>query len=215
CDLGFAKPIGVSEEEAGESTCGTPQYMSPEQAKGAIDLDIRSDIYSLGATLFHMVTGDVPFKGTDNMEVMAKQVLEELKSSDVKNRKISRHMHYFIEKMMAKDKDLRYSSPREVVEEIESVVAGFKSLQFDPTQGSSKVIDGMAEFADPRARAAPARADGTRSSTSAPRGPMTPLELMRRRRIEGRTKKLPPPAPGGKGKYPSDPDTGFHFGRKR
>ncbi|MBI3272222.1 MAG: serine/threonine protein kinase [Planctomycetes bacterium] len=213
CDLGFAKPIGTPEEEAGESTCGTPQYMSPEQAQGARDLDIRSDIYSLGATLFHMITGDVPFKGTDNMEIMAKQVLEELKSSEVKNRKISRHVHYFIEKMMAKEKDLRYETARQVIEEIEAQVEGFKSLQYNPPpeRESTRIIDGMGDLKDGPRRGGAARPE-PRPAGDAPRAPLSAMELMRRRRLDALSKKAPPP---GKGKPASDSDTGFHFGRKR
>jgi serine/threonine-protein kinase len=132
CDLGFAKPItadGIAEEE---TTCGTVQYISPEQARGAGDVDIRADIYSLGATLYHMVVGEVPFSGEDSMEVMAKQVLEDLANPRSKNRTVSTHLHYFIEKMMAKERDIRYQSPEEIIEDIESQIMGKKTLTFNP-----------------------------------------------------------------------------------
>jgi serine/threonine protein kinase len=130
-DLGFAQPIVSGVDAAGEAdvTCGTPEYMSPEQARGQRDVDIRSDIYALGASLYHMVLGEVPFKGTDSVDVMAKQVLAELYSPRVKQR-LSRHMHYFLEKMMAKEKDIRYQSPKEMVADIEAQIDGFRSLQF-------------------------------------------------------------------------------------
>lgn len=131
CDLGFAQPIAGGLAAFGEAdvTCGTPQYMSPEQASGRRDVDIRSDIYALGATLYHMVLGDVPFKGADSLDVMAKQVLTELYTPGVKQR-LSRHMHYFIEKMMAKEKDIRYQSPQEMAEDIGAQITGLRSLQF-------------------------------------------------------------------------------------
>ncbi|NUN50374.1 MAG: serine/threonine protein kinase [Candidatus Brocadiae bacterium] len=130
-DLGFAKPIGSQEEPEG-TTSGTPQYMSPEQAQGQASIDVRSDLYSLGATLYHMVLGDVPFKGGDNMEVMAAQVLQDLQTSETKSGKISRHMHFFLEKLMAKDKEIRYQTPREAIEDMRGQWEGMKSLQFNP-----------------------------------------------------------------------------------
>jgi serine/threonine-protein kinase len=144
CDLGFAKPLGghVAGAATEDVTCGTPQYMSPEQAQGEAALDIRSDIYALGATLYHMALGTLPFKGTDNMEIMAKQVLESLDSAEVKSRKISKHMHYFIERMMSKDKDFRYQSPQEMVEDIETQMEGWRTLQFNPDEVETS-LDGF------------------------------------------------------------------------
>ncbi|HZN61856.1 MAG TPA: serine/threonine-protein kinase [Planctomycetota bacterium] len=133
-DLGFAKPVGKAGAPESETTSGTVQYMSPEQARGQADLDARADIYSLGATLYHMVMGQVPFSGGDSLEVMAKHVLEALNSTEIKNRRFSKHLHYFIERMMTKDKALRYQSPKELIEDIQSQMEGFSSLEFKPEQ---------------------------------------------------------------------------------
>jgi serine/threonine protein kinase len=133
-DLGFAKPIagdGATDDYEAE-TCGTVQYISPEQAKGKADVDIRADIYSLGATLYHLVIGQTPFTGKDSTEVMAKQVMENLDAHKLKGGRISMHMHYFIEKMMAKDRDIRYQSAADVVGDIEAVLAGAADLQYNP-----------------------------------------------------------------------------------
>ena len=132
-DLGFAMDIAAdgSAQEDEETTSGTVQYMSPEQARGQ-GLDVRADIYSLGATLYHMIMGELPFTGKDSMEVMAKQVMEALSSTAIKNRRISKHMHYFIERMMSKDKDLRYATPKEMVEDITEQIEGFRSLEYHP-----------------------------------------------------------------------------------
>jgi serine/threonine-protein kinase len=132
-DLGFAQPIGKAPSGAkSETTCGTAIYMSPEQAMGRLDLDIQSDIYSLGATLYHMVMGKVPFQSRDDMEVIAKHVLESLNSAEVKNRGLSPLMLYFIERMMAKEKELRYSNPAELIEDLQAQIKGFESLFYKP-----------------------------------------------------------------------------------
>ena len=60
-DLGFATRIGEQAKKPSDSTLGTVQYISPEQALGQQDLDVRSDIYSLGATLYQLVVGQLPF----------------------------------------------------------------------------------------------------------------------------------------------------------
>lgn len=148
CDLGFAQPIRSEPGgAAAETTSGTAHYMSPEQAQGERDIDIRSDIYSLGATLYHMVIGETPFRGTDNLELMASHVLNELDSSEVKNRRLSRHMHYFIERMMAKDKEMRYRDPKELMEDIGSQLEGFRTTQVQHTRTPNR---GRTSGPDPR-----------------------------------------------------------------
>ena len=145
-DLGFAKPVGSSSAApAAETTSGTVQYMSPEQARGQAELDARADIYSLGASLYHMVRGEVPFAGTDSLEVMAKQVLEALNSSEIKNRRISKHLHYFIERMMTKDPALRYQTPAELIEDIRSQMEGLSSMEFKPEHRpvTTRIMQGL------------------------------------------------------------------------
>ena len=130
-DLGFATSAGTSGDDS-ETTVGTVAYISPEQARGQGDLDVRSDIYSLGATLYQLVVGDLPFGGDSNQDILAAQILESLSSEVLKSRKISPHMHYFIEKMMAKERDIRYQDPAELIADIEEQMRGKKSLQFNP-----------------------------------------------------------------------------------
>ena len=139
-DLGFAQAMDGSGGQDEDTTSGTVQYMSPEQARGQSDLDVRADIYSLGATLYHLVMGELPFSGGDSMEVMAKQVMEALNSGNMKNVGVSKHMNYFIERMMSKDKDLRYATPRELVEDINEQIDGFKSLEYKPDEDQQSSI---------------------------------------------------------------------------
>jgi len=79
CDFGLAR--STTDETRMTQTgimMGTPHYVSPEQARGEKDVDIRSDIYSLGATLYHLVTGTTPFTGSTAAVVMSKHLSEEL-----------------------------------------------------------------------------------------------------------------------------------------
>lgn len=103
---------------------GTPCYMSPEQAKGKRDLDFRSDIYSLGATLYRTLVGDVPFEGGSAMEIATKHVMEPLVPPRVRNSAISPQASKLIEIMMAKSEDDRQCSWDEVVSDIDQVLRG-------------------------------------------------------------------------------------------
>ena len=79
CDLGLARREDVDESELYEAgkALGSPRYMSPEQAKSGGAVDGRSDIYSLGVTFFHMLTGQAPFDAETSRDLMRKHVFEE------------------------------------------------------------------------------------------------------------------------------------------
>jgi predicted Ser/Thr protein kinase len=80
CDMGLAKHVQTDDTQLTVTgmTMGSPHYISPEQARGGADADIRSDIYSLGATLYHIVTGQTPFSGTSAAVVITKHLTEEV-----------------------------------------------------------------------------------------------------------------------------------------
>ncbi|GAB4148772.1 MAG: hypothetical protein Fur0037_17100 [Planctomycetota bacterium] len=115
-DLGFAVEGGGGEAE---TTAGTVHYIAPEQARGAAGLDVRADIYSLGATLYHLVTGSLPFRGGSSEEVLAKQVREALSGSEIRALGLSPQVHYFIEKMMAKEREIRFQDPGQLRDEVD------------------------------------------------------------------------------------------------
>ncbi len=127
-DLGFCMMVGITEETEG-TTVGTVGYISPEQARGGSNLDIRSDIYSLGVSLYHMVVGETPFSGETDLEVMGKQIMQALKSDRLKALNISPTVHFIIEKMMAKDREMRFQHPDEIVKEISAYL---ESVAFEP-----------------------------------------------------------------------------------
>ncbi len=119
-DLGFAG-AGMEGRANADTTLGTPAYLAPEQAMGEDDLDARADIYSLGATLYHLVVGALPFEGETDEEVLRKQILAGLSGKALKGGDVSPRLHYIIEKMMAKDREVRYASPAELIADIEGM----------------------------------------------------------------------------------------------
>jgi eukaryotic-like serine/threonine-protein kinase len=128
-DLGFATAEATRCAE--QQSVGTVAYLSPEQACGGAAADIRSDIYSLGISLFHILVGRLPFQGSDDQETLRKQVMESLSSPELKGRGISPHTHYFIEKMVAKDAKARYQSWAELIDDIRAQLAGRDDLDFE------------------------------------------------------------------------------------
>jgi serine/threonine-protein kinase len=125
CDLGLAISAGTG---AGESTAGTAQYIAPEQATAETGLDVRSDIYALGVSLYQLILGKLPFEGETNQETIARRLLDELRSKDLKSIGISPLVHYFIQKMMAMEREVRYQDPEELIEDVESQIQGSRSM---------------------------------------------------------------------------------------
>jgi eukaryotic-like serine/threonine-protein kinase len=129
-DLGFAAQKDERTSSEG-SAVGTVAYLSPEQALGGAAADLRSDVYSLGVTLFHLVVGRLPFEGSQDSEVLRMQVTQALSSPELKSRGVSPHFAYFVQKMMAKEADIRYQSWRELIDDVQGQLAGRKRLDFD------------------------------------------------------------------------------------
>ncbi len=129
-DLGFAASEGSAQASA-DSTVGTVAYLSPEQARGGAAADSRSDIYSLGLSLFHVVVGRLPFASSDDREVLRMQVMDSLSSPELKGRGISPHLQYFIEKMVAKEADHRYQCWSELIADVRQQLAGREDLDLD------------------------------------------------------------------------------------
>ncbi len=112
CDMGFARLMNAADAQAKEGyTLGTPLYISPEQAKGEVETGTQSDIYSLGATLYHAVTGTPPFSGQSAAEIMLKHIIEYVEPPHERNPAVSEGLSYIIKKMMRKNPEKRYKTP--------------------------------------------------------------------------------------------------------
>jgi serine/threonine protein kinase len=96
---------------------GTPEYASPEQAKG-LALDVRSDIYSLGAVLYRMLSGQPPVSGESPLAVMVKICTEPVKPIAQIDPSIPKPLCALVDKMMAKALQQRYPSPGSLLEDI-------------------------------------------------------------------------------------------------
>jgi serine/threonine-protein kinase len=108
-DLGIAKRVDDDKglTQTGQAV-GTPQYISPEQIRGVKDIDGRADIYSLGATLFQLVTGHAPYEGTSGALVMSMHLTHPLPDPRKYVPGLSEGICRVLRKMMAKDRDERY-----------------------------------------------------------------------------------------------------------
>jgi len=130
-DMGLAREttdIEAAQSEEGKAY-GTPYYIAPEQIRGKIDIDGRADIYGLGATFYHMVTGRVPYTGDDSAEIMKKHLKEKLIPPDHINTSLSAGVSEVIEIMMAKHREDRYNNVDELLLDLEALRQGQPPLQ--------------------------------------------------------------------------------------
>jgi len=122
-DMGLAR--AVSDKEAAEAeqgkAFGTPYYISPEQIRGEVNIGPPADIYSLGATLYHMVTGSVPFDGKNPSAVMHKHLKSDLVPPDHVNPRLSAGLSEVVEVMMAKNAKDRYQNCRDLIGDLRAV----------------------------------------------------------------------------------------------
>ncbi len=152
-DLGLARSIERRDRLTALGTgIGTPDYMSPEQVRGEADLDIRSDIYSLGATLYNMLTGAAPYDGPTALAVGAQHCTEPPPDPRAKAPGTSDAAADLVLWMMAKKPSLRPQTPEELLGAIDAAFPGLAA----PRPGSSTLP------IPHRGRAAPDPARGNR-----------------------------------------------------
>lgn len=110
-DLGIALVPGIADVAATEEVIGTPAYISPEQVLGNVELDQRSDIYSLGATLYHLCCGQPPFPGLSNDDTMRAHVDAAMQAPDPRTIQpiLSEGFVKILVKAMAKNRKNRYA----------------------------------------------------------------------------------------------------------
>ncbi|MFO7900267.1 MAG: SUMF1/EgtB/PvdO family nonheme iron enzyme [Planctomycetota bacterium] len=136
-DLGLAREAHNLDSRVTQSgvAVGTPNYISPEQAKAASELDGRTDLYSLAATLFHLVTGRPPYRGESSVETMYMHLHEPPPDPRAVRPEVSAGTAAIIRKAMAKARADRYQSAEEMVEDLEKLLRATKSGGTPPAVG--------------------------------------------------------------------------------
>lgn len=158
-DLGLTKDINDSDNSFNTQTgvaLGTPHYISPEQARGKQDIDGRTDIYSLGATYYHLITGQTPFFGATSAVIMSKHMNEQLPNPQDIREDVPDSVAHVIGNMMAKNRDDRYRNCDELLEDLERVRAG--------EAPSSQALDALKTSIAVRAKAARKLGTGPQSA---------------------------------------------------
>jgi serine/threonine protein kinase len=125
--MGGASKGGAAPRQGEKETItGTPAYMSPEQIYGDEDIDVRSDIYCLGATLYHLVTGQVFFPEQSNDDTLRSHVTPEVSAPDPRslNPDVSEGLVRILSKMCAKERENRYANWGEVLADSKILQSG-------------------------------------------------------------------------------------------
>jgi serine/threonine-protein kinase len=127
-DFGFSKRIGDVELYSGErhGAIGSPHYMSPEQVRREPRIDGRADIYSLGATYYHCVTGDTPFHGRNATEIVAQHLGRRPRDPRDIRKGIPVDVARVILRMMAKSPSDRHLNCKVLLEDLERVADTFR-----------------------------------------------------------------------------------------
>lgn len=120
-DLGIAKSAADSNDvdvTSPEILIGTPAYVSPEQARDAQHVDSRADIYSLGVSMYEMLTGEKPYKGRTTVEILQQLFEASVPEVRQKNQSVSRRVSDLVYRMMAKEKEKRPRNWRTFCKEV-------------------------------------------------------------------------------------------------
>ncbi len=129
-DFGIARVSSNATITYTSSILGTVHYISPEQAKGKI-VDLKSDLYSLGAVMYEMATGRVPFDADNSVGIAVMHIQDDPIPPRELNPNLSKHLNYIIMKLLKKDPTERFQNASELIEALddESLVKGDDSFE--------------------------------------------------------------------------------------
>jgi len=138
-DFGIARSLTEEGLTADGRVLGTTDYVSPEQALGQ-DVGPQSDLYALGVVLFEMLTGEVPFRGENQVAVAMKHVREELPDVQVRRPEVSSALAAVVDRATAKELDERYASDADLIADLEDVLGIEASRSGQATGEATAVI---------------------------------------------------------------------------
>ena len=128
CDLGLARLESQTEDEKSltqdGTALGTPHYISPEQARGLRDLDAKTDLYSLGAMLYHLLTGKPMFDGDTSVVIMTKHLTGKCSNPADSGVRVGKGLVTILAKLLVKDRADRYESAEMLAEDLDRVAQG-------------------------------------------------------------------------------------------
>ncbi|WP_406700786.1 protein kinase [Singulisphaera sp. Ch08] len=122
------------------SAMGTPAFMAPEQAKDAASVDLRADIYSLGCTLYDLVTGRPPFEGKTAIELITKHQTETIIPPEAIVKRVPKALSDIILKMVAKKPEDRYSYLGDVIKVLEGYLGLPTTGVFSPREEHANLL---------------------------------------------------------------------------
>jgi hypothetical protein len=120
---------------------GTPAYMAPEQAQDAARVDARADIYSLGCSLYDMVTGRPPFTGNTPVEVISKHIAEPITPPEMLVQRIPKSLSAIITRMIAKRPGDRFSNMAGVIRAMEEFLGVSSAGPFTPKEEHAATLE--------------------------------------------------------------------------
>jgi len=124
-----------------DMSMGTPAYMAPEQARDAASVDGRADIYSLGCTLYDLLTGRPPFSGKTAMEVITKHASEPIVPPEMVAKRVPRELSGVLLKMVAKKPEDRYHTMGDCIREMEEFMGAGSSGPFKPKEQHAAALE--------------------------------------------------------------------------
>ena len=123
-DFGVARVLSADQTQDTSLFSGTPLYMAPEQLRGRHDLDRRADVYSIGATLYELISGRPPLLGTSSVQVIIKVMNEEPVPLRKRVPTTPRDLETIVMKCLFKDAGLRYDSAKAVARDLQRYLDG-------------------------------------------------------------------------------------------